>query len=72
MKYDYDLIVIGGGSAGLTASKLGRGFGKKVALIDKENRLGGECSWTGCVPSKALIKQAGALYEARRLDKYGI
>jgi len=72
MKYDYDLIVIGGGSAGLTASKLGRGFGKKVALIDKENRLGGECTWTGCVPSKALIKQAGALYEARRLDKYGI
>ena len=56
-KFDYDLIVLGGGSGGLTAAKIGVGFGKKTAIIEK-NKLGGECTWSGCVPSKALIKAA--------------
>lgn len=72
MKYDYDLVVIGGGAAGLTASKLGAGIGKKVALIEKTNRLGGECTWTGCVPGKTFIEQVGMLHQAHQLDKYGI
>ena len=57
MGYDYDLVVIGGGAAGLVASKLGAGLGKKVAIVEK-SRLGGECTLYGCVPSKALIKTA--------------
>jgi len=57
MKYKYDVIVVGGGAAGLTAAKTAKGFGKKVLLIEK-NKLGGECTWTGCVPSKALIRSA--------------
>lgn len=53
----WDLIVIGGGSAGLVASKTAAGFGARVLLIEKD-RLGGDCLWTGCVPSKALIFSA--------------
>lgn len=55
---EYDLIIIGGGAAGLVASKLAKGLGKKVAIVEKEERLGGECTWTGCVPSKTLIRIA--------------
>ena len=57
-KKRYDLVVVGGGAAGLVASVAGGAFGAKTALVEKEDRLGGECSWTGCVPSKALIAQA--------------
>jgi pyruvate/2-oxoglutarate dehydrogenase complex dihydrolipoamide dehydrogenase (E3) component len=57
MTYDYDLIVVGGGAAGLVAAKLGAGLGKKVAIVEK-SRLGGECTLYGCVPSKTLIKTA--------------
>ncbi|WP_430869192.1 dihydrolipoyl dehydrogenase family protein [Demequina aurantiaca] len=53
----WDLIVIGGGSAGLVASKAAANFGAKVLLIEKD-RLGGDCLWTGCVPSKTLIAAA--------------
>ena len=69
--FDYDIIVIGGGGAGLTSAKLARGLGKKVALIEKD-KLGGECTWTGCVPSKALIKSAQVAYTANNLSKFGL
>lgn len=52
----YDLIIIGGGSAGLTAAETAAVFGKKIALVAE--RIGGDCLWTGCVPSKALIAAA--------------
>jgi pyruvate/2-oxoglutarate dehydrogenase complex dihydrolipoamide dehydrogenase (E3) component len=54
----YDLAVIGGGAAGLVASVAAGAFGAKVVLLEKSDRLGGECSWTGCVPSKAFISYA--------------
>lgn len=69
--YDYDLIVIGGGAAGLTAAKTARGFGKSVAIIEK-NKLGGECTWTGCVPSKALIASANIANTVAESKKFGI
>lgn len=72
MKYEYDVVVIGGGAAGLTASKTANGFGKKVALIEKKDRLGGECTWTGCIPSKAIIKCASVAWKAKHLDTYGL
>lgn len=60
----YDLIVIGGGAAGLVTASGAAQLGAKVALIEKD-KLGGECLWTGCVPSKALI-EAGRT--KRKLD----
>lgn len=67
----YDVIVIGGGAAGLTAAAVIGGLGKNVALIERE-RLGGDCTWTGCVPSKALLKVAKVAHSIRTAHKYGI
>ncbi len=69
--YDYDLAIIGGGSGGLTAAKVGRFFAKRIALIDKE-RLGGDCLYYGCVPSKALIKASRVAHEASTADRWGL
>jgi pyruvate/2-oxoglutarate dehydrogenase complex dihydrolipoamide dehydrogenase (E3) component len=54
MKHQYDLIVIGGGAAGLTASGVAVSLGAKTMMIEKE-KLGGDCTWYGCVPSKVLL-----------------
>lgn len=62
----YDLIVIGSGSGGLTSAYTGLGFGKKVLIVDKE-LPGGECTWSGCIPSKALINEAKKVYSAKKL-----
>ena len=59
---DYDLAIIGGGAAGLVSGVAAGAMGARTAIIEKEDRLGGECSWTGCVPSKALIHQASLAY----------
>lgn len=56
-KYDYDLIVIGGGAAGLVTSGGAAQLGVRTLLIER-HRLGGECLYTGCVPSKAVIATA--------------
>ena len=53
----YDIVVIGAGSGGITSAVTAAGFGKKVLLVDK-SLPGGECTWSGCVPSKALIHEA--------------
>lgn len=66
----YDLIVIGGGSAGLVAAGGAATLGAKVALVEK-NALGGDCLYTGCVPSKTLIKSARFAHHAREASKYG-
>jgi len=69
-KFDYDLIVIGGGGAGIVSSNLAAGLGKKVALVE-HRMLGGECTQYGCVPSKALIKAANIYHyakDASRMD----
>ncbi len=61
----YDLIVIGSGAGGLTAAFTALGFGKRVLIVEKD-RPGGECTWSGCVPSKALINQAKEVHIARK------
>ena len=63
----FDVVVIGSGAAGLTAAFTANGLGKKVALVD-QNAPGGECTWSGCVPSKALVHLAS---EARIAQKAG-
>lgn len=69
--FDYDLAIIGAGSAGLTAARVGRFFGKRIALIDKD-RLGGDCLNYGCVPSKALIKASRVAHEAATAQRWGL
>ncbi|MGH3846186.1 MAG: FAD-dependent oxidoreductase, partial [Pseudonocardiaceae bacterium] len=69
--FDYDLAIIGAGSAGLTAARVGRFFAKRVALIDKD-RLGGDCLNYGCVPSKALIKASRVAHEAATAQRWGL
>lgn len=66
-----DFIIIGGGGAGLTAAFTANGFGKKVILIEK-NKVGGECTWNGCIPSKALIKSSKVAHFIQNAHKYGI
>ncbi len=67
----YDLIVIGGGSAGLTAARFARRLGLSVALVERD-RIGGDCTWTGCVPSKALLRAAGLAHEMRNASRFGL
>jgi pyruvate/2-oxoglutarate dehydrogenase complex dihydrolipoamide dehydrogenase (E3) component len=71
MKYDYDLIILGAGAAGLVAATAGAYLTAKTTLIEK-NRLGGDCTWYGCIPSKALLKAAGAYFFIQRLRDFGI
>lgn len=69
--YDYDCLVVGGGAAGLTAAFTTSGLGKKTALVE-QNRIGGECTWMGCIPSKTLLKAAKLAARAREAALYGI
>ncbi len=67
----YDLVVIGAGSAGLTAAVGGARMGARVALIERD-LLGGDCLNSGCVPSKALIASARRAHQVRTADKMGL
>ena len=68
---NFDVIIIGGGTAGLvTASGCAR-LGRKVALIERE-KLGGDCLWTGCVPTKALVATARLIHQMSHADAYGL
>ena len=69
--FDYNLIVIGGGSGGLVTAYIAAAINAKVALIER-NKMGGECLNTGCVPSKALLKSASLVAAARDSKKLGI
>lgn len=71
MKFTHDVIVIGGGAAGLTAAGGCALFGLKVALIEG-HKMGGECLNNGCVPSKALIGAAKRAAEAREATRFGV
>ncbi|MEQ9547051.1 MAG: FAD-dependent oxidoreductase [Marinobacter sp.] len=69
--YDYNLLVIGGGSAGLVSAYIAAAVKAKVALIEK-HKMGGDCLNTGCVPSKALIRSAKAADTMRQGNRYGL
>jgi pyruvate/2-oxoglutarate dehydrogenase complex dihydrolipoamide dehydrogenase (E3) component len=66
-----DLVVVGGGTAGLVAAIGAAGQGAEVVLIER-HRTGGDCLWTGCVPSKALITAAAAAHTARNSGHLGV
>ncbi|PNU21445.1 pyridine nucleotide-disulfide oxidoreductase [Geothermobacter hydrogeniphilus] len=69
--FDYNLVVLGAGSAGLVTSYIAAAVKAKVALIEK-HRMGGDCLNTGCVPSKALIRSAKMISYARRAGEFGL
>jgi pyruvate/2-oxoglutarate dehydrogenase complex dihydrolipoamide dehydrogenase (E3) component len=69
--FHFDVIIIGGGTAGLvTASGCAR-LGRKVALIERA-KLGGDCLWTGCVPTKALVASAKLAHQMRNAGAFGL
>jgi len=68
--FDYNMVVIGAGSAGLVTSYIGAATKGKVALIEK-HKMGGDCLNTGCVPSKALIRSAKFMSDAKKCQKLG-
>ena len=71
MPEQFDTVVIGGGTAGLvTASGCAR-LGRRVAMIERE-KLGGDCLWTGCVPTKALVATAKLASQMRHADRFGL
>lgn len=72
MAEEFDVIVVGGGTAGLTAALAARHEGASVALVERDGRIGGECTYYGCVPSKALIEIAQVVFDASHLATAGI
>jgi pyruvate/2-oxoglutarate dehydrogenase complex dihydrolipoamide dehydrogenase (E3) component len=67
----YHLVVVGGGTAGLVSAMGAAGLGARVALVER-GLLGGDCLVTGCVPSKAILRSARAVAEARHADAVGV
>ncbi len=67
----YDLIIVGMGSGGMVGAEFAATIGLRVAVIER-GRVGGDCLWTGCVPSKALLASAKAAHTMKVADKYGL
>jgi len=66
----YDVVVIGAGTAGIAATGAAAQFGAKCVMIEK-NRVGGDCTWSGCVPSKSLIKASHTVHSAKEAQEFG-
>ncbi|HYX44254.1 MAG TPA: FAD-dependent oxidoreductase, partial [Acidimicrobiales bacterium] len=67
----YDLVIVGMGSGGMVGAEFAATIGLRVAVVERA-RVGGDCLWTGCVPSKALLASAKAAHTMRVADKYGL
>jgi pyruvate/2-oxoglutarate dehydrogenase complex dihydrolipoamide dehydrogenase (E3) component len=67
----FDLVVLGGGTGGLVSALVAAGIGARVALVERA-RLGGDCLWTGCVPSKSLLAAAELAHRIRHADDVGL
>lgn len=67
----YDVIVIGGGPAGVTAALRARELGATVALVER-GRMGGVCTYDGCTPTRVLAKAARLLRDAEQFNEYGL
>lgn len=68
----HDLIVLGGGSGGYATALRAAELDKKVALVEKDDRLGGTCLLRGCVPTKALLESASVMDHVNRSEEWGI
>jgi pyruvate/2-oxoglutarate dehydrogenase complex dihydrolipoamide dehydrogenase (E3) component len=72
MERRYDLVVLGGGTAGLIASLYAARVGARVALVEQAEQPGGDCLFTGCIPSKSLIASAQRAHDIRTADSLGL
>lgn len=68
----YDLVVLGGGSGGYACALRAAELGKQVALVDRDDRLGGTCLLRGCVPTKAFLESAAVMDHVRDSEDWGI
>ena len=71
MAVDYDIVIIGGGSGGLVVASAAAQLNAKVALVEK-NRLGGDCLWFGCVPSKSLLHASRVANTVKHSQRFGV
>lgn len=72
MKFDYDVAVIGGGSAGYAAARTCAAGGKKTVVIEGGKDVGGLCILRGCMPTKALLYGAEVFHIARHSQRFGV
>ena len=70
-KYDFDIGILGGGSARADRCAGAAQFGAKTLLIDRKSKLGGDCLHYGCVPSKTLIRTARVYHLMKRAEQFG-
>jgi pyruvate/2-oxoglutarate dehydrogenase complex dihydrolipoamide dehydrogenase (E3) component len=70
--YDYDLVAIGGGSAGYAAARTAAAKGARVAIIEGGKEIGGLCVLRGCMPSKSFLESAHRWHEIRRAGEFGL
>jgi dihydrolipoamide dehydrogenase len=68
----YDVVVIGAGTGGYSAALRSAQLGKRVALVERDERLGGTCLLRGCIPTKALLQSAAVMDTVNRSDDWGI
>ena len=68
----YDLVVLGSGTGGYATALRGAVLGKRVAIVEKDDRLGGTCLLRGCIPSKALLESASVMEHINRAEEWGI
>lgn len=69
---NYDVVVLGSGTGGYAAALRAALLGKRVALVERDERLGGTCLLRGCIPSKALLESASVMDRIRRAEEWGI
>src|SRR5438270_11873638 len=68
----YDVAVLGSGTGGYSAAPRAAQLGKRVALVEKDDRLGGTCLLRGCIPTKALLQSAAVMDSVNRSTEWGI
>ena len=71
MQYDTDVAVIGGGTAGLVSASVAASLGARATLIEAD-KIGGECLWRGCVPSKTLVRSARVFQMVKNSAEFGV
>ena len=68
----YDVVVIGAGTGGYSAALRAAQLGKHVAIVERDDRIGGTCLLRGCIPTKALLQSAAVMDTVNRASEWGI